>query len=57
MPIYCYSCPACKTVLEVLEPMTAPTSRPCPCGHQAQRILTSSSFILVGGGWASDGYR
>jgi len=57
MPIYCYRCDSCSAQLEVLEPVTAPTARPCPCGQTAQRILKASSFILIGGGWEADAYQ
>ena len=29
----------------------------CPkCGHQLKKVISATTFVLKGGGWAADGY-
>jgi putative FmdB family regulatory protein len=66
MPLYEYKCVECGAQLEVLvrhpdlvtgkhdEVVVCPKSE---CAGEAKRMLSrSTTFILKGGGWASDGY-
>lgn len=61
MPIYEYECPGCGRESEYLQKMDAP---PPPCeeegcpekGSPLTRKVSRTSFELVGGGWAKDGY-
>lgn len=60
MPIYEYMCKdkECGEVVEKIRKhadMDKPT--PCPkCEGETGRKISKTSFILEGGGWASDGY-
>jgi len=58
-PIYDYSCQKCNHEFEADQKITEDPLTECPnCGSdQAKRFISSSStFILKGGGWYSDGY-
>ncbi len=58
MPIYEYECTACQTEQEFNQKISDDPLVTCPkCGKDAlQRIVSSSSFALKGGGWYADGY-
>ena len=65
MPLYEYKCVECGALVEVLmrHPDIATKHNNdvvvCPkseCAGEAKRILSRTTFILKGGGWASDGY-
>jgi putative FmdB family regulatory protein len=58
MPTYSYRCDACKREFETEQRISDPPIKKCPkCGKQkARRMISSSNFILKGGGWYSDGY-
>lgn len=61
MPIYEYRCEACGKEQEKLQKMD---DSPPPCEHEGctkrgepmKRLISRSSFELLGGGWARDGY-
>jgi len=55
MPVYAYQC-HCG---EVYEHDTMEGARKCPaCGDvRARKVPALSTFVLVGDGWAKDGYR
>ena len=63
MPIYEYKCSACGAVVEILQRMdaTAPICAKCPQDAPEApamvKQVSRSSFVLKGGGWASDGYK
>jgi putative FmdB family regulatory protein len=61
MPIYEYACPHCRHVFEkCLKPSETTENANCPqCGGRAQHIISSTSFVLKGGGWyvTDYGYR
>jgi putative FmdB family regulatory protein len=61
MPLYEYKCDKCGQVMEVLVRPSDPrqgdvTCDKNNCAGQAKRVLSRTSFMLKGGGWASDGY-
>lgn len=57
MPIYEYSCQDCKQIFEEWQKDYEERDIPCPvCGGQASRIISSTSFVLKGGGWYASGY-
>jgi putative FmdB family regulatory protein len=63
VPIYEYRCPACGAVVEILQRMDAPAPLCVECSQDAPQApamvkqVSRSSFVLKGGGWASDGYK
>lgn len=57
MPIYEYSCQDCKQIFEDWQKDYEERDIPCPvCGAQANRLISSTSFVLKGGGWYASGY-
>ncbi len=52
MPIYEYRCPKCQKVFEEWSRITDDTpEEPCPdCGTPSPRILSSTCFVVEGGG-------
>ncbi|MBI5519906.1 MAG: zinc ribbon domain-containing protein [Desulfovibrio sp.] len=57
MPIYEYNCQDCKQIFEEWQKDYEERDIPCPvCGGNACRIMSSSSFVLKGGGWYASGY-
>jgi putative FmdB family regulatory protein len=58
MPIYEYSCDACDHVFELLQRVGAEPPEACPdCGEpRVRKLVSSTSFVLKGGGWYKDGY-
>lgn len=58
MPIYEYECVSCGYVTERWRScLRDESSDLCEnCGGEAKRIISSTTFRLEGGGWASDGY-
>jgi len=57
MPIYEYNCQDCKQIFEEWQKDYEERDIPCPvCGGNASRIMSSTSFILKGGGWYASGY-
>ncbi|WP_243357744.1 FmdB family zinc ribbon protein [Fundidesulfovibrio terrae] len=57
MPIYEYRCQECQQTFEEWQKDFADRQVPCPvCGGKAERLISSSSFVLKGGGWYSDLY-
>ena len=61
MPIYEYRCPKCQKIFEEWSHITEDhPEEPCPdCGTASPRIMSSTSFVLEGGGWyvTDYGYR
>ncbi len=67
MPIYEFECTECGHVFEKMQGMSEPNP-PCPsaemrehgavrfCKGETKKLITHSSFVLKGDGWASDGY-
>ena len=57
MPIYEYNCQDCKQIFEEWQKDYEQRDIPCPvCGGNASRIISSTSFVLKGGGWYASGY-
>lgn len=57
MPIYEYNCQDCKQIFEEWQKDYEERDIPCPvCGANASRIISSTSFVLKGGGWYASGY-
>jgi putative FmdB family regulatory protein len=57
MPIYEYSCQDCKQIFEDWQKDYEERDIPCPvCGGQASRLISSTNFVLKGGGWYASGY-
>ncbi len=57
MPVYDYECPACEETLEVQHKISETPNVRCPeCKKKCKRVISMSSFVLKGRGWASDGY-
>jgi putative FmdB family regulatory protein len=54
VPLRDYTCPNGHHN-EVLEPVDAPTERPCACGETARRGLSAPAFALKGAGWFDKG--
>lgn len=52
MPIYEYKCTKCNEQFEVNQRMSDPLLTECRvCGGKLRKLITSSSFVLKGGGW------
>ncbi len=58
MPHYEYACSICQYQWESEASIKAPPETLCPKCQQesAKRLISSSSFVLNGGGWAREGY-
>lgn len=58
---YEYECPACGTI-EVQQKITEEPLTLCPqckekgVENSVKRLISNTSFVLQGGGWASSGY-
>lgn len=60
MPTYDYECTACKHTWEVVQKMDDPKLTICPeCNkEEAKRLISGgTTFQLLGGGWAKEGYK
>ena len=57
MPIYEYQCEKCENQFEMLQKITAEPLKECPeCGGPVHKLVSSTSFILKGGGWYATDY-
>ena len=58
MPLYEYGCSDCGHDFEIMQKMSDPVPANCPkCnGAKLEKLMSSGSFQLKGGGWYSDGY-
>jgi putative FmdB family regulatory protein len=57
MPIYEYSCQDCKQIFEDWQKDYEERDIPCPvCNGKASRLMSSTNFVLKGGGWYASGY-
>lgn len=67
MPMYEFQCHTCGHVFERVQKFDDPAP-PCPkimredltaptvCGSPSKKLISRTSFILNGSGWASDNY-
>lgn len=56
MPIYEYECKSCGR-FEVMQRITEEPLKTCEkCGSDIRKLVSLSSFALVGGGWYKDLY-
>jgi putative FmdB family regulatory protein len=57
MPVYEYRCPTCGHEFEKLAKVGDPNPK-CPqgCDNFTVKLLSRTSFVLEGGGWAADSY-
>ena len=57
MPIYEYQCEECEIKFEMLQKITAEPLKECPeCNGPVHKLVSSTSFILKGGGWYATEY-
>jgi putative FmdB family regulatory protein len=56
MPIYEYRCPSCRKGKEVFQKHTDPGPVCKPCKVKMEKLVSLSSFMLEGEGWAKDNY-
>ncbi|GBD37983.1 hypothetical protein HRbin37_00228 [bacterium HR37] len=57
MPIYEYECEKCGRITEVLQGFNDPPLKRCKhCRGKVHRIISLSSFQLVGTGWYATDY-
>lgn len=58
MPVYEYRCAACRNVIEVQQSMSDAKLKKCKaCGKsELVRLISSTSFVLKGGGWYATEY-
>ena len=60
MPTYQFRCPKCRREIE-LQRSIKDESKPLCCedscgGIEMEQLISTTSFILSGNGWARDGY-
>lgn len=52
MPIYEYKCTKCNEEFEVMQKISDDLLTECSsCGGELKKLITSTSFVLKGGGW------
>ena len=59
MPTYVYECPKCKEKVEVVQSITNRVPPVCckeDCNIEMESVISPSTFVLKGSGWAKDGY-
>lgn len=57
MPIYEYRCNSCNHQFELRQKFSDPPASECPqCGSAVDKLISSASFALKGGGWYDQGY-
>lgn len=59
MPTYVYKCDECDIEFDVVHSINDEPRAECPrCSKETRHRLIAggTQFVLVGGGWASDGY-
>ena len=56
MPIYEFLCDKCGEIEDKLVSMGTKKITCTKCGGVAEKVMSAPSFILKGGGWASDNY-
>jgi len=57
MPIYEYTCTACKRHHEIMQRITEEPLTSCPtCGGTLKKMISNTSFVLKGTGWYATDY-
>ncbi|RKX67080.1 MAG: zinc ribbon domain-containing protein [Tenericutes bacterium] len=56
MPLYDIRCEACGDEKEVFLKLTERTPKCASCGSNMKKVISSTTFILKGKGWAKDNY-
>jgi len=57
VPIYEYGCSECGKRIEAFQKIADEPLTVCPdCGGELSKLISSTSFVLKGGGWYADGY-
>ncbi|MBI1920735.1 MAG: zinc ribbon domain-containing protein [Geobacter sp.] len=57
MPMYEYRCTACNHEFELRQKFSDPPAKECPkCAGAVEKLISSASFALKGGGWYDQGY-
>lgn len=57
MPIYEYGCTECGKHIEAFQRISDEPLTECPdCSGELTKLVSSTSFVLKGGGWYADGY-
>jgi len=57
MPIYEYVCDSCGVKSEAIQKISDAPLEVCPkCAGKVRKAMSSTSFVLKGGGWYKDGY-
>ena len=57
MPVYEYKCTKCNQNFEVMQSIKdSPLSVCSACGGKLKKLITSTSFVLKGGGWYVSDY-
>ena len=58
MPVYEYFCKKCQELVEINKKIVDCNNiEKCEaCGEEMSKLISPSSFLLKGGGWAKDGY-
>lgn len=63
MPTYSYKCETCGGEFDAVQSIKDPPLDECPtktdtggCKGHPKRLISRTTFVLNGGGWAKDGY-
>ena len=58
MPIYEYECGKCGHRLEIQQKIADAPLKTCPAckKNKLEKLISSTAFVLKGGGWYKDGY-
>lgn len=58
MPLYEFLCPKCNKIVEIIKNIDDNRQEICPeCREIMAKLVSKSSFVLKGSGWARDGYQ
>ncbi|HDS15410.1 MAG TPA: zinc ribbon domain-containing protein [Proteobacteria bacterium] len=57
MPIYEYQCEGCEYQFDIMQKINDAPLTDCPeCGGTLRKLVSSTTFILKGGGWYATDY-
>lgn len=58
MPVYEYQCESCGDVVEAMQKISDPPLKKCEkCGGNLKKIISKTSFRLIGDGWYATDYK